>query len=981
MSQRAKWAASQSPGKPRVKRSLDCVTTSSMNTLQMLPSSSSSSSSPAPKRRHGPNSVSAQATKHGTSRNTNNGFAIMHGKLQQIEMRAALALQQYQHNHFQVGETMKKNMKGVLDELRVFRETLFSKNQAKVWNRSQELELACLLDETERAARNVSSPASLVTPVRESSTERLEMRNFNKDAAARSEQVADIMAIVDEEDDQEMTEALSSPDSSIDLSTHATSSSPAVLGGGMKKLGDLSVTTTEKGNIIVDVKIELLPFDKERRMELVKEINAQNLSTQGGGRGKKKKTKLSPQTEYITERSEELSVLYKNTTVTNIKSWMLCVKRGEPIPGPKRGPTPKISDVHLVGVRNTVRARHLAENSCRLSDLDGLLLVAMCETASDAGLPVPASTAAIPKSTLQTYINIMRPFLVESSNAQDKATTANRTRHGDDLRMILCNIAMVGAAIKGGVLRLNERTAGKNQMRKEYMFNTDVTGYKLKNVDGRLSIVIIDCVDADVPVLTESVSKGFEQTIKLVGMCNAAGSDGGDALFYRYMKPTEDKKSGTKRDIVKVALHGWNGNNTAHFWLVRKGMKMDQFNYEVIDKFLFPQMMAVRERTRTVLGLTDKDLTAACDRMLWSFDGEGPFLVALARFMKTEKWKDAKIQAGKFSPVTSGRPSGNALDQGKAFSSSKAALTAWTHSSHVAKSTQKVIDEKIDFDAESFKVLDPDQGYKTDLIIIQLDKALRSQQVSLQHIDDIHRFFFRMGTIYPRSFTKKNLVIGWELGGYLPWRPLLPLAACKGYTSLDSDATKRDVLHRLLPLMIKEMALNGECTDAFMDKIGLPAGVFGHGCVVTVPFDKKKAVNQRRAMLLSHEVQEKKREAVLTLEQRERMDRINGARPMLAAMKLLLKGDEGAVLEGVGTVKEFQGLLELLKVPGDKFLNGPRTSTNVNKPKLTELAREYVLAAIVSDEATAAAVVVGGGGDDEEEEERYEDDFEADDDL
>ena len=102
---------------------------------------------------------------------------------------------------------------------------------------------------------------------------------------------------------------------------------------------------------------------------------------------------------------------------------------------------------------------------------------------------------------------------------------------------------------------------------------------------------------------------------------------------------------------------------------------------------------------------------------------------------------------------------------------------------------------------------------------------------------------------------------------------------------------------------------------------------------------------------------------------------------MLAAMKLLLKGDEGAVLEGVGTVKEFQGLLELLKVPGDKFLNGPRTSTNVNKPKLTELAREYVLAAIVSDEATAAAVVVGGGGDDEEEEERYEDDFEADDDL
>ena len=514
MSQRKEWAAKQNQqnqNKPMIKRSLNGGATSSTNTLQMLPSSSSSSSSPAPKRgrNHGPNSVSAQATKHGTSRNTNNGFAMMHGQLQSIELRTAMALQQWQHNHFQVGETMKKNMKGVLDELRVFRETLFSKNQAKVWNRSQELELAYLLDETERAALNVSSPASLVTPVRESSTERLEIRNFNKDTATLSMQMADVMSIIEENEDQEMTEALSSPDSSIDLSTHATSesSSPAVLGGGKRKLGDLSIKTTEKGGIILDVQIELLPFDKEKRMELVKKINEQNLSTQGGGRGKKKKKKLSPQTEYITERSEELSVLYKNTTVTNIKSWMLYVKRGEPIPGPKRGPTPKISDVHLVGVRTTVRARHLAENSCRLSDLDGLLLVAMCETASDAGLPVPASTAAIPKSTLQTYINIMRPFLVESSNAQDKATTANRTRHGDDLRMILCNIAMVGAAIKGGVLRLNERTAGKNQMRKEYMFNTDVTGYKLKNVDGRLSIVIIDCIDANVPVLTVSVER------------------------------------------------------------------------------------------------------------------------------------------------------------------------------------------------------------------------------------------------------------------------------------------------------------------------------------------------------------------------------------------------------------------------------------------------------------------------------------------
>ena len=36
----------------------------------------------------------------------------------------------------------------------------------------------------------------------------------------------------------------------------------------------------------------------------------------------------------------------------------------------------------------------------------------------------------------------------------------------------------------------------------------------------------------------------------------------------------------------------------------------------------------------------------------------------------------------------------------------------------------------------------------------------------------------------------------------------------------------------------------------------------------------------------------------------------------------------------------FQGLLELLNVPGDKFLNGSRTSTIVRKSKLAELARE-----------------------------------------
>jgi hypothetical protein len=114
--------------------------------------------------------------------------------------------------------------------------------------------------------------------------------------------------------------------------------------------------------------------------------------------------------------------------------------------------------------------------------LPGLLLKAMIKTADFYNIPRPASTAELPKSTLKSYEDILEPYLIKTTNAQDKACTETRNRNGSDIRMIALNIAVVGAAIRGRIMGLSQYQADKFPIPCQRIFNTDGTGFTLKNI-------------------------------------------------------------------------------------------------------------------------------------------------------------------------------------------------------------------------------------------------------------------------------------------------------------------------------------------------------------------------------------------------------------------------------------------------------------------------------------------------------------------
>ena len=76
---------------------------------------------------------------------------------------------------------------------------------------------------------------------------------------------------------------------------------------------------------------------------------------------------------------------------------------------------------------------------------------------------------------MKTYEDILSPFFIETSNAQDKATTAARNEKTGDLRMILSQIAAHGAVRHGPIGKMNERTANKFKIQSGLMVNTDFT--------------------------------------------------------------------------------------------------------------------------------------------------------------------------------------------------------------------------------------------------------------------------------------------------------------------------------------------------------------------------------------------------------------------------------------------------------------------------------------------------------------------------
>ena len=204
---------------------------------------------------------------------------------------------------------------------------------------------------------------------------------------------------------------------------------------------------------------------------------------------------------------------------------------------------------------------------------------------------------------------------------------------------------------------------------------------------GKMSIAVTLYVDKDVPSQTLARSKGFEQTIKWLGLSNGEGWDGGDVFCYRYLKPSEVKSNSTK-NIHKLVLP-WVGGAKCHFWLIKKNMDMVDFHYEMIDKFLFPHLMKMRAQ---VCSLEPGDeIDAKLHRMLWTFDGEYTVMTALIKFMKTPKFKAAKIMAAKFSPATSGCLSGNPMDHASSFKNAKAGHAAWSQSSHMARALEKIV--------------------------------------------------------------------------------------------------------------------------------------------------------------------------------------------------------------------------------------------------------------------------------------------------
>jgi hypothetical protein len=118
-------------------------------------------------------------------------------------------------------------------------------------------------------------------------------------------------------------------------------------------------------------------------------------------------------------------------------------------------------------------------------------------------------------------------------------------------------------------------------------------------------------------------------------------------------------------------------------------------------------------------------------------------------------------------------------------------------------------------------------------------------------------------------------------------------------------------------------------------------------------------------MIVSHPVQEDKRQRVLSEAALARLERIETSRPLFLQLKQLIKDDQSdliltpatttAALNRMGTVLLFQGVLELLDTPEDLFLNGPRTKVKLQKGVLVDLVKAKVLEAVAIE---AAAVVV-----------------------
>jgi len=173
-----------------------------------------------------------------------------------------------------------------------------------------------------------------------------------------------------------------------------------------------TATTTATGGTVLIIGLPLKPYFNYLRNILAKEIVDLKLRDRPIKTSDGKKQKMSDKQRYILEKSLELTAKrYAGVSTKNINTWVREFKRCGKV---KRGPQPVISLERQSGSLDYVQQRHLNNNALRLDQLNGVLFGAMVKTAEDRGEPPPVSTAHVAASTMQTYINILCPFCIET---------------------------------------------------------------------------------------------------------------------------------------------------------------------------------------------------------------------------------------------------------------------------------------------------------------------------------------------------------------------------------------------------------------------------------------------------------------------------------------------------------------------------------------------------------------------------------------
>ena len=135
----------------------------------------------------------------------------------------------------------------------------------------------------------------------------------------------------------------------------------------------------------------------------------------------------------------------------------------------------------------------------------------------------------------------------------------------------------------------------------------------------------------------------------------------------------------------------------------------------------------------------------------------------------------------------------------------------------------------------------------------------------------------------------------------------------------------------------------------------------------------------RRAFLVNHPKQEENRAILVTEKQRERLQRIEGARPLLLRLKTDILTLTEEQITKMADKNKLQGLLELLNTENSLYLS-QTGKPKVNKNIMVALVKEKVVALV---NAEAAAQVLDDNAEDNYEDDEFEleDDFDNHDDL